>query len=167
MTIQQKNANWGTSKCVNLWKIKFEYDTVFGFGVEIDIFGCCEFSICFVSNVYLKIVSLKHFSDKVPRAKWPRGTSGILCFCKNLDFSIAVVIKITIFSLPPLLRFLCPMNSFYSRCASCMCNISSIFNISNRSINYIDASRFFSGHTRHRNLWESETIDVPSPFLLY
>ena len=40
--------------------------------------------------------------------------------CQNLDFSIGFAIKISIFILTPLLRFLCLINSFYRRYASCM-----------------------------------------------
>ena len=42
------------------------------------------------------------------------------CFCQNLLCTIYFTIKTSIFKLRPLFRFLCPINSFYRRCVSCI-----------------------------------------------
>ena len=52
----------------------------------------------------------------------------ISCFCETLDFSIRFVASI--FTLPPLLRCLCLINSFYRRYVSCTYNTSKISNLS-------------------------------------
>ena len=57
------------------------------------------------------------------------GRTVMSCFCQILDFIIGFATKISIFKHPPLLRFLCLINSFYRRYVSCMYNISNISNI--------------------------------------
>ena len=100
----------------------------FWFSCQIRHFGIL---LTFVNYCLLtftsKKASLKHVSDKVPRAKWPHGTYGNIMFLSksglynwicywNLDFQIP--------SNPPLL---CLINSFYRRY---VCNM---YNRSNRS----------------------------------
>ena len=95
------------------------------------------------------------------------GRTVISCFHQNLDFSIGFATKISNFT-PPLLRFLCLINSFYRRYVPCMYNIS---NISNRYPIYpiypADTSahfEFVSFRTRQKSTWEAIVINVPPPY---
>ena len=85
-----------------------EYDPIFDSGVKFDIFGFCNVSLFSSLTLTAKTASLKHASDKVLRANWPRGTYGDIMFLSksgpfnwicdsNLDFDFA----------PPLLLCLC------------------------------------------------------------
>ena len=56
-------------ECVNLYKIISKYDTIFDFGVKIDIFGFCNFLVIYFLTFLSKMGSLQHVSDKVLRAK--------------------------------------------------------------------------------------------------
>ena len=84
----------------------------------------CRMLLCFVKFCFqmltLKTASLKHVSDKVRRAKWPLETSGNIMFRENLHFSIGFATNAPIFTPPPLLRFLCLINSFDKRNVSCI-----------------------------------------------
>ena len=69
------------------------------------------------------------FPTKFFRQNDRMGRPVISCFCQNLDFSIGFASNISNFT-PPLLRFLCLINSFYRRYVSCVYTISNIPNIS-------------------------------------
>ena len=73
-----------------------------------------------------KTPSLKHDSDKVPRAKLPHGTYSNIMILSKSGLSIGFATKILIFTPPPLLCFLCLINSFYRRYVSCVYIIYSI-----------------------------------------
>ena len=106
--------------------------TILDFAICVDL--CC---LIYIEHGIFDV------SDKVPRAKWPHGTSGNTCFRQNLDFSIGFATEISIFTLPPpLLCFLCLIYSFYRKHVSCVCNIS---NISNIYIQYILSTLIFFG----------------------
>ena len=57
------------------------------------------------------------------------GRPVISCFRQNLDFSIRFADKSRFSPFPPLLRFLCLINSFYRKYVSCVYNISNISDI--------------------------------------
>ena len=95
--------------------------------------------------------------------------TGRKCLRQNLVFSIGLATKISIFKLRPLFRFLCLINPFYRRYASCMYNISKISNKYPIYLIYpIDISmhfEFFSGRTRPKSPWEAQDINVPTPII--
>ena len=72
------------------------------------------------------------------------GRTVISCFRQNLDFSIGFAMKMSNFTLPPILRFLCLINSFCRRYVPCKYNISNIFGISNISNISNILSHYFS-----------------------
>ena len=74
------NLIWRILKCVNWHQIISKYDTIFHFGVKIDIFDFCYFLWNFDVTLLSKTASLRHVSDKVLRARWPHGRCGNIMF---------------------------------------------------------------------------------------
>ena len=100
------------------------------------------------------------------------GRPVISCFRQNLDFSIGFATKISTLTLPPLLRFLCLINSFYRKYVSCVYNISNISNIySIYSINpnLLPASIYFSnaGGVAHVQTTTKRWKSQPTSFEFY
>ena len=92
-------------KCVTWDKTISGYDTVY-FHVKLYISRFCYFNCCCVA-LTSNTKPFKHVSDKVPRAKWPHGTSGNTMFLPNLDFSIGFLpFESRFFSYPPFVFFL-------------------------------------------------------------
>ena len=97
----------------------------------------------FVLMFTSKTTSLKHVSDKEPKAKWPHGTYGNI-FVKSWTFQLDLVLKSRFSPYPLTLRFLCLINSFYRRYVSCIYNIYPICTIYPHNPNLLPASIYFS-----------------------
>ena len=86
-------------------------------------------------------------NDRTSREKIP-------CVSQNLPLKMFFAIKTSIFQLRPLLRFLCPINSFYRRYVSCMSNKS---NRCNRLNILKPLDTWFPSNTLNTsNTWKSE-----------
>ena len=64
-----------------------------------DFVKFCQFVCCLTLTA--NTTSIKHVSDKVPRAKWPHWMSGNILFLLNLDWKIGSTTKIPIFIVAP------------------------------------------------------------------
>ena len=115
------------SKCVNRDKTISSSDTVFDFGVKFNIFGFCNFLRFSLTTFISETASLRYVSDKVPSAKWPHKPQDNIMFLSKSGLDHWIRYWNLDFHPPPLLCFLCLINSFYRR------YISSMYNRSNRS----------------------------------
>ena len=171
---------------------KSGYDTIFDVHCKIYIFRCCSFLAIFVVSHLRQKQHLRNmFPTKCQRQNDRMGRPVISCVDQNLDFTIGFVTQVSSFTSPWLLRFLCLINSLYSRYVSCMynvCNISNkhlidipymcnVCNISNKhliDIQYIQyyiqqiSNIFYFSQTRPifslKQFWRQRTKDQPICF---
>ena len=112
------------SKCVNWDKTISSSDTSFWLWCQIWHLGMLSLLAIFLLKTLIsKTVSLRYVFDKVPSAKWPHKPGENIVFLSNLQFTLYLTIKTSIFKLRPLFRLFCPINSIYRRCVSCIYNI--------------------------------------------
>ena len=112
------------------------------------------------------------FSTKCQWQNDRMGRPAISCFRQNPDFSIGFATKILIFTNPPLVRFLCLINSFYRKYVSCVYNISNISNIYSIypiNPNLLPASIYFSnvGGVAHVQTTTKRRKSQPTSFEFY
>ena len=77
----------------------------FDFHVKSDMLGIVNLSTSFHQTFTSNTASLKHVSDRVPKARGQHGTSGNIMFSENLDFYIGSATKISNFPPPPFCVF--------------------------------------------------------------